>query len=111
LKDANAPREHPAITTHNQGNHAVRNEDWRYIRYADGSEELYEVRADPHEWTNLAGDPKHAAVKKDLARWLPKVDKPPVPGSKNRILTYDAATGEAVWEETPIDKSTGLPLP
>jgi arylsulfatase A-like enzyme len=111
LKDANAAREHPAITTHNQGNHAVRTEDWRYIRYADGSEELYDVRADPHEWTNLAGDPKHGAVKKDLARWLPKVDKPPVPGSKNRILTYDPATGEAVWEGAPVDKTAELPRP
>jgi arylsulfatase A-like enzyme len=111
LKDANATREWPAITTHNQGNHAVRTEDWRYIRYADGSEELYDVKADPHEWTNLAGDAKHAAVKKGLAKWLPKIDKPPVPGSRNRILTYDPATGEAVWEGTAIDKKAELPQP
>jgi arylsulfatase A-like enzyme len=111
LKDANAPRQRPAVTTHNQGNHAVRTEEWRYIRYADGSEELYDVKADPHEWANLAGDPKRAAVKKDLAGWLPKVDKPPVPGSRNRVLTYDRATGEAVWEGMPIDKSADLPQP
>ena len=55
LKDAKAPRERPAVTTHNHDNHAVRTEKWRYIRYADGSEELYDVSADPHEWTNLAG--------------------------------------------------------
>ena len=42
LKDATAPREWPAITTHNQGNHTIRTEKWRYIRYADGSEELYD---------------------------------------------------------------------
>jgi arylsulfatase A-like enzyme len=111
LKDANAPREHPAITTHNQGNHAIRTEDWRYIRYADGSEELYDVKADPNEWTNLAGDPEHAAVKKDLSKWLPKVDTPPVPGSKNRVLTYDPATRQAVWEGTVIDQSADLPRP
>jgi choline-sulfatase len=74
------------------------------------------VKADPNEWTNLAGEVKHAPVKKDLARWLPKVDKPPVPGSKSRILTYDPATydpatGEAVWEGTPIDKTAELPRP
>ena len=62
LKDAAAPREWPAITTHNQGNHAVRSERWRYIRYADGSEELYDHDADPNEWTNLARDPKYADV-------------------------------------------------
>ena len=69
------------------------------------------MKADPHEWTNLAADSKHASVKKDLARWLPKVDKPPAPGSKHRILTYDPATGEAVWEGTPVDKSADLPRP
>jgi arylsulfatase A-like enzyme len=111
LKDANAPRDHPAITTHNQGNHTIRTQDWRYIRYADGSEELYDEKVDPHEWTNLAGDATHAAVKKDLAKWLPKVDQPPAPGSKNRILTYDPATGEASWEGTPIDKRAALPQP
>ena len=39
-------------------NHGVRSERWRYIRYADGSEELYDMAADPNEWHNLAGDPE-----------------------------------------------------
>ncbi len=111
LQDAHAPREWPAITTHNQGNHAIRSEDWRYIHYADGSEELYDMKKDPNEWTNLASDPKHAAKKAELARWLPKIDKPPVPGSKNRVLTYDPATKEAVWEDKLIDKAAPLPEP
>ena len=40
LKDAKAERPWPALTTHGPGNHAVRTEQLRYIRYADGSEEL-----------------------------------------------------------------------
>ena len=111
LKDAEAPREWPAITTHNQGNHTIRTEDWRYIRYADGSEELYDEKADFNEWNNLAKDPKHADKKAELAKWLPKVDKAPVPGSKSRILTYDPATGEAIWEDQTIDKTAPLPEP
>lgn len=111
LKDAEAPRPWPAITSHNQGNHSIRTEGWRYTRYADGSEELYDEAADPNEWVNLAGDPRHAAHKAELAKWLPKVDKPPVPGSKHRILTFDPATGEAVWEDQPIDKTAPLPEP
>lgn len=111
LEDANAPREWPAITTHNQGNHGIRSEDWRYIRYADGSEELYDMKNDPNEWANLASDPRHAAQKAGLAKWLPKNDKPPVPGSKNRVLTYDPATKVAVWEDKPIDKTAPLPEP
>ncbi|QIF04886.1 sulfatase [Roseimicrobium sp. ORNL1] len=109
LKDASAPREHPAITTHNQGNHTIRTRYWRYIRYADGSEELYDEQSDPNEWTNLASDPKYAAQKSDLAKYLPKVDVPPVPGSKNRVLTYDPATKQAVWEEVPIPAGETLP--
>ena len=46
----------PAITTHGYKNHAVRTEGWRYIRYADGGEELYDEAKDPREWVNLAGN-------------------------------------------------------
>jgi arylsulfatase A-like enzyme len=109
LKDATAPRPWPAITTHNQGNHAIRTEGWRYIRYADGSEELYDRRTDPHEWTNLAAEPRLAGVKSDLAKWLPKVDKPPVPNSAHRVLTYDPKTGQVTWEGKPVGKDDPIP--
>ncbi len=111
LRDANAPRDWPAITTHNQGNHGVRTTDWRYIRYADGSEELYDMKNDPNEWTNLAKDPQHTAKRAELAQWLPQIDQAPAPGSKSRILTYDLVTKEAVWEDKPIDKTAALPEP
>ena len=111
FQDASAPREWPAITTHNRGNHTIRTQDWRYIRYADGSEELYDMKNDPNEWTNLAKAPEHTAKKTELAKWLPKIDKAPVPGSKSRVLTYDPTTGEAIWEDKPIDKSAPLPEP
>ena len=61
----------PAITTHGYQNHAVRTEKYRYIRYADGSEELYDEKTDPLEWKNLAADSNFASVKKDLSQWLP----------------------------------------
>jgi arylsulfatase A-like enzyme len=66
--------ERPAVTTHGRGNHAVRSERWRYIRYADGGEELYDHASDAHEWNNLAGDAEMTRVKVELAKWLPKVD-------------------------------------
>jgi arylsulfatase A-like enzyme len=111
LKDASAPREWPAITTHNQGNHAVRTERWRYIRYADGSEELYDRVADANEWKNLAGDVKLAEVKRELAQWLPKVDLPPAPNSAQRVLTYDPATRAVTWEGKPVAKTDSIPGP
>jgi arylsulfatase A-like enzyme len=74
LKNPSAKWEHPAITTYERGNHSVRNERWRYIRYHDGTEELYDHDTDQMEWTNLAGKPQYAKVKQELAKWLPKTD-------------------------------------
>lgn len=109
LKDATAKRERPAITSHNQGNHGIRSERWRYIRYADGSEELYDMVKDPNEWTNLASMTEHAAVIATHKKWLPKTDVPPAPGSAHRILTYDASTDEAIWENTSVKHTDPIP--
>lgn len=100
IEDADAPRERPAITTHNPGNHAVRSERWRYIRYADGSEELYDHSRDPHEWSNLAENPDYADVIEEHARWLPDEEAPHAPGSRHRILTKE--DGVWRWEGEPI---------
>lgn len=70
------------LTTHGMGHHAVRGDRYRYIRYRDGSEELYDHERDPHEWRNLAADPELAAVKEELAKWLPEVDAPPMGGAE-----------------------------
>jgi arylsulfatase A-like enzyme len=102
LRNASAARPWPAITTHNQGNHSVRTERWRYIHYADGSEELYDEQNDPNEWFNLAPDPKTASVRNDLMRWLPKVNRPMAPGSRSRVLSYDPITHTATWEGRAI---------
>jgi len=109
LRDAAAPRDRPAITSHNQGNHGIRSEHWRYIRYADGSEELYDHRRDPHEWTNLADRPEHADVLAEHRRRLPTIDVPPAPGSASRVLTYDKATDTAVWEGTTVRRQDPVP--
>jgi len=66
---------HPALMTWGRGNHAVRSDRWRYIRYRDGSEELYDHSKDPWELTNLASDPKYADVIKGHRKWLPKKEK------------------------------------
>jgi arylsulfatase A-like enzyme len=66
----------PALTTHGRGHHSLRSERWRYIRYADGTEELYDHESDPLEWKNLAGDSQFASIKKDFAPWLPAVNAP-----------------------------------
>jgi len=72
LKDPAAKWDTPAITTHGRENHTVRTEGWRYIRYANGDEELYNDASDPLEYKNLASSPEHAAKKQELAAQLPK---------------------------------------
>ncbi len=109
LRDANAQRAWPAITTHNQGNHTVRTRDRRYIRYADGSEELYHLDQDPNEWTNLAADPRWEEEKRTLARSLPSLNHAPVPGSATRLLTYDKATGAVTWEGAAVGANDPIP--
>lgn len=107
LRNPRAQRDRPAITTHNHDNHGVRSERWRYITYADGSEELYDMRNDPNEWTNLAGDPQYADVIREHRRWLPESSKKPAPGSKARVLIYE--NGVANWEEEDIGADEPVP--
>ncbi|MEO0338854.1 MAG: sulfatase [Bacteroidota bacterium] len=106
--DPNMDWEKPAITTHNQGNHSVRTKDWRYIHYADGSEELYNLKGDPHEWYNLADDPEHQSILGQHRLWLPGKDLPPAPGSKHRILEYQ--NGIPVWQGDTIKPGMLSPL-
>jgi arylsulfatase A-like enzyme len=84
LKDPTTAWDRPTLTTHGLGNHALRTERWRYIRYYDGGEELYDHHQDPHEWHNLAEMAEHQMVKEELARWLPERNAAPVekPGKK-----------------------------
>ena len=109
LRDPDSTRERPAITSHNQGNHGVRSERWRYIRYADGSEELYDIANDPHEWHNLADQPTVAQVIAEHRKWLPERDVPPVLNSAHRVLTYDRSTDEAIWEGTTVRRNDPIP--
>ena len=83
LADPDADWNRPAITTHGRLNHAIRAERWRYIRYADGSEELYDHDTDPMEYANLADLAEHEAVKQKLSAWLPKENVPNAPTEKN----------------------------
>ena len=58
-------------------------EDWRYIRYPNGGEELYDIANDPHEWNNLANDSAHADKLAELREKAPATFAPLVePGMK-----------------------------
>ena len=76
LRNPDAAWDRPALTTHLRNNHSLRSERWRYTRYRDGTEELYDHRNDPLEWRNLASQSEHASVKEELSRWFPRVNAP-----------------------------------
>ena len=77
LRDPGSATNGIAITTHGYQNHAVRSDRWRYIRYADGSEELYDHNADPYEWTNIAAKPENTSVLDTHRALLPTNNKKP----------------------------------
>lgn len=76
LEDPNTTWKGVGVTTYGQNNHAVRTDRWRYIRYADGGEELYDHSNDEYEWTNLANQSDHAALKSELAKHMPASNVP-----------------------------------
>jgi arylsulfatase A-like enzyme len=81
LANPRAPSTKPALTTYRYKNHAVRSADWRYIRYQNGDEELYDETKDVNEWTNLATKPEFAAKKAELAKFLPAKDQADIGGA------------------------------
>lgn len=70
-----AEKKRPAITTIYSHNHSLVGDRYRYTRYADGSEELYDRFNDPHEFDNLIDplktDKNQQAIIKELAAWIP----------------------------------------
>ena len=80
LADPAAAWDKVAITTFGQNNHAIRTDRWRYIRYADGGEELYDHSNDEYEWTNLTAKSEHAALKTEFAKHFPTTNIPAVKG-------------------------------
>ncbi|RDV29346.1 iduronate-2-sulfatase [Alteromonas aestuariivivens] len=63
----------PAITTYGENVYSARDYRYRYIQYPDGSEELYDLQLDPHEFRNLADKAEFIEVKKRLAAFKPNI--------------------------------------
>ncbi|MGC6564614.1 MAG: sulfatase [Akkermansiaceae bacterium] len=72
LSNPDAPVQKSAPTfLHDGGSVGISAKDWRYIRYKNGDEELYDIKSDPYEWTNLAGKPEHQNKLAELRREVP----------------------------------------
>ncbi|MDQ8191985.1 sulfatase [Roseibacillus persicicus] len=80
LKDPTLPTPPAATYLDDAKSLSLSGENWRYIRYGDGTEELYDIVNDPYEWKNLAQSAEHRDELETLKSFLPKtmVPKPPV---------------------------------
>jgi arylsulfatase A-like enzyme len=81
LKEPSAVRERTSLTSFQfwgaaGSSHAVSDSRYRYIYYAGGFEELYDLTEDPHEFTNRAEDPELANIKARLKRSIPDAPAP-----------------------------------
>ena len=106
LSDPQAPRQEPAVTTWYYNNHAIRDRHWRYIRYRDGSEELYDHRKDSGEHVNLAGDPAYARVVEKLKAYIPKTNVVPASMQKGARTLSSGKWKSCVAMAFPV----GLPM-
>jgi arylsulfatase A-like enzyme len=85
--------------------YAIINRDWRYIHYADGGEELYDVRNDRHEWHNLASLPMHRAVIDSLRSHAPATFAAPGPEKNQLRLRTDGE--DFRWEVDSRERPPG----
>ena len=76
LKNPSANWRFSTLSTYARGNHTLRSERYRYLRFEDGSEELYDHAEDPNEWTNLATRLKYAKLLKQFRKELPAKEAP-----------------------------------
>ena len=91
----------------NPGEFAIINRDWRYIRYGEDGEELYNLREDPNEWNNLASEEKYADLKAQLRKFAPKTFA--APEDKLNLRKDLVVEGETFrWEK---GKGNYKPLP
>lgn len=89
------------------GEFAVINRDWRYIRYGEDGEELYDLRRDPNEWHNLAGDDGYTSIKAEMREGAPTTFA--APEDKLNARKDLVVEGETFrWEK---GKGNFIPLP
>lgn len=86
LQGESHPNGHFALTTYGWGNHSIKTEDVRYIRYHDGSEEFYDHNRDPMEWDNLIHSQGQLEHIEALRHLIPKED---VPYAKHSVYNFN----------------------
>lgn len=71
LQSSNNGEERPVLSMCFEGNYSLIKDQYHYILYQDGSEELYNFDSDPNEWINLVGDPSMQTKLEGLRKGIP----------------------------------------
>jgi len=86
-------------------NYSLRTQDWRYIRYHTGDEELYDHRIDKNEWENLASNPEYAvklaSFRKQLDARLEDTAKP----ATAKPVKKDSSSNDGKWKNQYFKKN------
>ncbi|MEL7118290.1 MAG: sulfatase [Bacteroidota bacterium] len=75
VKDPRVEWQYPILSTFNKSNHSLRTADYRYIRYANGDQELYHMKVDPLEYKNLINDEKNRSTVESMDQQLDEILK------------------------------------
>jgi len=100
LDSPDAEWSRPAVTEYRKGNVAVRSRRYRFIRYHDGGEELYDHKSDPYEWNNLVQSSDYEQVRQKLAAWIPDAWAEPAP--KKNAFRFDHETFTWIHKQTGV---------
>ena len=93
----------------NPGEYAIINRDWRYIHYSESEEELYDVKSDPNEWSNLAGDPSYADRIQQMKKRVPQTFAPEAPkrNAKRDLIIEGERFRWADVKKAPVSTAPG----
>lgn len=72
IENTQSARHMPAVTNYLPGNFVVHQQQWNYIRYANGAQELYNLESDENEFQNLAGKNAYQYMLDSLDQYVPK---------------------------------------
>ena len=111
LKDPESAWPHAAITQLSRPeNYSVSGKRWRYIHYANGDEELYDIETDPFEWKNLAGQSEFADELMALKKQAPQDPAKFVPANPTTLvkLKWNPAGGADVPASKPDGKKMDI---
>ena len=114
IRKPNAKWNHTALTAIGRGTFSIRDARWRYIRYFDGSQELYDLETDPDEWKNVVDDPANAKIVARLSKQIPTDDgykhfvrygefKAVIPEDGSHMLLYGPGSA-VIYEDKDVSK-------